>query len=470
MRGRRAVPKAVVQALSYERCPAKTWQSKSGETRLGRSVPEHCEIVGNVAKQLIALYPPQLAAKLFPVGSPLAAASHDVGKVSPTFVAKLVDACTHCPLWAKEWAIEHSIETQWGGHAGVSQLAAIAVSLPKFIPEILGQHHGFTPPVSSYRADDSVLGGTAWQQERHKLFDELRTRLRMQWPTIESDAQARLVAGLTCVADWIGSGAFFEDPAKPWQPNIQKALDDAGWHRPAYRSKLSFDDVFGFSPRPAQQQLVGAVQGSGVYVLEASMGIGKTEAALYAAYRQLQAGHACGIYFALPTQLTSNKIYDRFNKFLGKILKDDSPFHSRLLHSGAWLLDTAMGEEGEPGRSWFSSAKRGLLAPFAVGTLDQALMAAMNVKHGSVRALGLAGKVVILDEVHTYDAYTSTLLDDLINLLRQLQCTVIILSATLSQNRRMQLLQAPLHNQDYPLITAIANDCAPQELLSLIHI
>ncbi|ODP79279.1 hypothetical protein A9X63_27470 [Klebsiella pneumoniae] len=69
-------------------------------------------------------------------------------------------------------------------------------------------------------------------------------------------------------------------------------------------------------------------------------------------------------------------------------------------------MDTEMGEEGSPGGAWFNHRKRGLLAPFAVGTIDQALMAVMNVKHGFVRAYGLAGKVVILDEVHTYvDGY-----------------------------------------------------------------
>ena len=117
-----------------------------------------------------------------------------------------------------------------------------------------------------------------------------------------------------------------------------------------------------------------------------------------------------------------------------------------------------MGEEGRPGGAWFNHKKRGLLAPFAVGTIDQALMAAMNVKHGFVRAFGLAGKAVILDEVHTYDAYTGTLLDALVELLRQLHCTVIILSATLSQERRQELLQRPTVSQQYPLITACPND------------
>jgi CRISPR-associated endonuclease/helicase Cas3 len=188
--------------------------------------------------------------------------------------------------------------------------------------------------------------------------------------------------------------------------------------------------------------------------MEAPMGMGKTEAALYAAYQIASDGHATGIYFALPTQLTSNKIFERFQKFLSQVLADDCSHRSLLLHANAWLFDTDMGEEGQPGGAWFNQSKRGLLAPFAVGTVDQALMAAMNVKHGFVRAFGLAGKVVILDEVHTYDTYTGSLLDDLVSLLRDLQCTVIILSATLNQERREQLLGHPTKSMAYPLVTS----------------
>jgi CRISPR-associated endonuclease/helicase Cas3 len=67
----------------------------------------------------------------------------------------------------------------------------------------------------------------------------------------------------------------------------------------------------------------------------------------------------------------------------------------------------------------------------------------------------LAGKVVILDEVHSYDIYTGTILDALVKLLRQFGCSVIILSATLAQARREQLLQTPVASQHYPLITGL---------------
>lgn len=452
-------------AIAFRDCPAKTFLRPDGATQLGRTVSEHCQIVGEVARELIERYPVGLSAALFPAGAVLAAAAHDIGKVSPYFVEKLRQACTpgHCLISAQP-GINPSLESQWGGHAGVSQVTAKAINAPEFVPEILGQHHGFSPALAGRRADAEVFGGQPWQQEREALVTELKTRLGADWPMIDSVAQARLLAGLTSVADWVGSGEFFEDPAMPWQGNISRALDNAGFIPPTYQPGLSFQQVFGFAPRAAQQQLLEAVTAPGVYVLEAPMGLGKTEAALYAAYAMLSSGQASGIYFALPTQLTSNKIYQRFNEFLSNTLAADCQHRSLLLHGSAWLLDTEMGEEGRPGGAWFNQAKRGLLAPFAVGTIDQALMAAINVKHGFVRAFGLAGKVVILDEVHTYDAYTGSLLDALVKLLRDLHCTVIILTATLSRDRRQQLLGCELSSDAYPLITALPAQQALAEL------
>lgn len=443
------------EVRSFLECPAKTFGQTSGRVVAGRSVIEHCQIVGEVARRLINRYPRGMGGALFPPGAEMVAASHDIGKVSPCFYEKLRRACSSDAGGPQPLArVNPDLERKWGGHAGVSEVAARGLGAPLYVPEILGQHHGFSPPIAGLRADDECFGGAIWQEERAALVAELKIRLRADWPQVASVPQARLLAGLTSVADWIGSGSFFEDPAQPWQERIEPALDDAGFIRPDCRADLSFQQVFGFVPRPAQQQLIDAVSGPGVYVLEAPMGLGKTEAALYVAYRRLVAGQACGIYFALPTQLTSNKIYERFREFLQGVLAPDCRHRSLLLHGKAWLLDTEMGEEGRPGGAWFNHAKRGLLAPFAVGTIDQALMAAMNVKHGFVRAFGLAGKVVILDEVHTYDAYTSTLLNALVELLRELHCTVIILSATLNRERRQQLLGAAVSNEAYPLISA----------------
>jgi len=397
----------------------------------------------------------------------LLAACHDIGKVSPTFYLKIRKNCVEGglpPLASSDF--DDLDESKWGGHAGVSQLAALAMGVPVEVAEVLGVHHGFRPPIGGRAADGEVFGGKTWQAERESLVFALKDALQADWPQSVNSAQARMLAGLTSVADWIGSGPHFENPAEDWQPRINQALDEAGFVPPRIVAGLSFDDLFGFPARGIQQSLAEQIRGPGVYVLEAPMGLGKTEAALYAAYRLLAAGEASGIYFALPTQLTSNKLYDRFTPFLKTILHPDCRHrYGLLLHGLAWLQQTQMGEEGQPGGDWFHHAKRGLLAPFAVGTVDQALMAVMNVKHGFVRAFGLAGKVVILDEVHSYDLYTGTILQQLVSQLREWGCTVIILSATLTQARREQLLQAKVQCQDYPLISAMpANATVTTEL------
>jgi len=444
------------RSLPISQCFAKTYffgEKKQG----GRDVLNHCHIVGEVAREIIARMPCFLKKSLFPVGSELIAAAHDWGKISPTFQEKIYRGCDgYIPNSLDELnGINPAIEKNWGGHAGVSMATAQFAKVGQYIPEILGQHHGFTPNLAATLACDECYGGPSWLARRLEYIEALKKLLNCDFPEVKSAQHASVLSGLTTVSDWIGSGSFFEDPTQDWQHLIPKALDSAGFITPKLRVGLSFQDIFGFSPRPVQQDLIQCCDASGVYIMEAPMGVGKTEAALYAAYRIMSKGEATGIYFALPTQLTSNKIHDRVTQFLGKILTDEWQHRKALLlHGNAWLVNTEIGVEGNPDGSWFQSSKRGILAPFAVGTVDQALMAVMNVKHGFIRAFGLAGKVVILDEVHSYDVYTGTLIDALVNSLRQLHCTVIILSATLSIDRRAELLGAIPKKQNYPLVSS----------------
>lgn len=473
-------------ALQLKDCLAKTYKTAGGEKRAGRRVLNHCQIVGEVAKELIKRMPPWLREELFPAGSELIAACHDIGKVSPTFQERIYRG-TQGYKWNSKPELEKFTDPDrennpiegWGGHAGVSQAAANALlrnqaygkDIRKYVPLILGQHHGSSPKLSR-NAEADEFGGEAWQQRREELFTELKCLLNCDFPRIKSPERARVMAGLTSVADWIGSSSLFDNPETDWQPLIQQALDNAGFIRPLFKPDLTFADIFnGKQPYDSQEKLFENAIQAGVYILEAPMGLGKTEAALYAAYKAMSLGQATGIYFALPTQLTSDKIHDRVNDFLKKILDEDSPHKEALLaHGNAWLKQTELGVEGNPDGSWFDDKKRKILAPFAVGTIDQALMAVMNVRHGFVRTFGLAGKVVILDEVHSYDAYTGTILDDLVKALRELSCTVIILSATLTRERRKELLSLPANAEvpaiaeDYPLISASPRHAKLQEL------
>jgi CRISPR-associated endonuclease/helicase Cas3 len=74
--------------------------------------------------------------------------------------------------------------------------------------------------------------------------------------------------------------------------------------------------------------------------------------------------------------------------------------------------------------------------------VDQILMAALTSRHVFVRLFGLAGKTVIVDEVHAYDTYMSTLLERLLEWLAAMGTSVVLLSATLPAERRTGLLNA----------------------------
>jgi CRISPR-associated endonuclease/helicase Cas3 len=295
--------------------------------------------------------------------------------------------------------------------------------------------------------------------------------------TSPSDAAIWLLAGLITVADWIGSDESHFPQDAAWDlperhRRAQIALTDINWRPVNARPALEFYDLFPeiTEPNSLQRATLDSVRGPGIYVIEGPMGCGKTEAALAAAYKLIAAGAATGLYFALPTQTTSNRIHDRVQAFVNEISREAATV--RLAHGASWLADgmplpdvqPASDEEGskdhaEDARSWFASAKRALLVPFGVGTVDQALLGIVAAKHFFLRQFGLAGKVVILDEVHTYDMYTGTLISQLVKRLRELHCTVLILSATLIEQRRRELLEAPETqplSRAYPVVSGVA--------------
>ncbi len=446
-------------------CLAKLRVTEDDKISKGVDVATHCIIVGLVAREIIAILPESVRLRLFPDGSELVAAVHDIGKINPHFQEKLHRLLPGYGVNTAPWLKNGRPESEKaiGMHSGVSQIALKGAG--QFVQEIVGMHHGSSPGTLPFFPNDTILGGKNWQDIREELIELLKNYFKQDWPTISTNTQALAIAGLTTVSDWIGSGPVFAGLQTLENCNyidrVQKAARYAGFISPQIVRGLDFETVFpSFKPKPIQKTFYESVSGPGVYILESLMGSGKTEAALFAAYRMLEKKQANGIYFALPTRITSDKIHERMSLFLQSILSPEDRHKVMLAHGTAWMTDTNMGEDAQPGYSWFDSRKRKLLSPFAVGTIDQALMAVMNVRHGFVRTFGLAGKVIILDEVHTYDAYTGTVLDYLIQALRELGSTVILLSATLTSERKKIFLgnknypDPEMSESNYPLISA----------------
>jgi CRISPR-associated endonuclease/helicase Cas3 len=480
--------KSPVKAFSYQiqlvDCWAKT-DPLTGKPAL--TVRDHCMIVGHVAQTLCRMSPESFR-RLLPPGAVALISAHDLGKITPGFQLK-------CPLWTHHAAISASIihsnlETN---HARVSAWhLAYSTNLPvgdasrRWLVSTAGHHgsylYGFEkPPRQCFEGVDPTSIHPAFEKLRDELLSEIIATFG-PLPTETAKNQqirAHFLTGFTIFADWIGSNTDWFPLGAPFtseriEEKTRAILRDCFGMSVPVIPQLSFGQLFNrenpdsFPPRPLQEAILAAADRPGLYIIEAPMGMGKTEAALAAAYHRWTTGSERGLYFALPTQLTSAKIHDRIHSFLSAII--DGPAFQSLIHGNAWLDEkrnrrvsphTDDSDDTDEALQWFSSTRRQLLSPFGTGTIDQALLAILPARFAALRHFALAGKVVVIDEVHAYDPYMSALIDRLIEFLLPTGSTVIILSATLTAARRAQLVAAAgaceSHAPEtYPLITKVA--------------
>jgi CRISPR-associated endonuclease/helicase Cas3 len=426
---------------------------------------------------------------------------HDLGKACPNFQSKYPPVTPHLLSagftfpdarfyephahgLVTSWAVEPLLK-DWGMPARMARYSAI----------VLGGHHGSWPTpgeiLSPHRK--SNLGGGEWEQARQAIFETLLNIFKPQHGGIpdgrkERNALLTMLSGYITIADWLGSMQnhfLFTDPDLPIAEYIAisrqraaNALKQTGWEgwQPS-GSMESFHGLFGFLPYPVQSQAIeiaSQLDLPALVIIEAPTGSGKTETAFSIADQWIQRGNGRGVYVAMPTQATSNQMFDRTRRFL-EIRYPHEPVNLQLTHGQAILSERLeqilLGEIGEEAwqrvaaLSWFLPKKRGLLAPFGVGTVDQVFLSVLQTRHHFVRQFGLAHKVVIFDEVHAYDTYMSELMWRLLAWLRSTGTSVILLSATLPESTRRRLASAYLGEEledlppvSYPRLLAVSGD------------
>lgn len=215
-----------------------------------------------------------------------------------------------------------------------------------------------------------------------------------------------------------------------------------------------------FEPRETQKTVASIPQsndGPSLLFIEDVCGGGKTEAALY--YALAQREKISGLYFALPTKATSENIHQRIRHIcqLGIGKKYLIPIYT----SSAHLLD---GDAQLTDEYWECDAKLKMMYPIAVGTIDQLLQTIQFVRHSNIGLSALANKILIIDEMHAYDCYMLREIERLFDFCAQMNISIIVLSATLTQETKNKLINAyqgvnrhtkPITNssQEYPLIT-----------------
>ncbi|MGW8375657.1 CRISPR-associated helicase Cas3' [Streptomyces sp. ODS28] len=310
-----------------------------------------------------------------------------------------------------------------------------------------------------------------------------------------------LLSATVIVADWIASNPDLF----PYYPDAQGQASserlEAAWRGldlPAPWAAVDppqdadahystrFDLPSGARVRPVQTaavQLARELPTPGLLIIEAPMGEGKTEAALAVAEVFAAGSGAGGCFFALPTRATGDAMFPRLRNWLGRLPDKDgkrgahsvflahaksalNPHYTALMGTPSGSVgvetddpDTRVScREGEHVRhaaelvahQWLRGRKKGMLSSFVAGTIDQLLFGALKTRHLALRHLALAGKVIVIDEAHAYDAYMDTYLDAALAWLGAYRVPVVVLSATLPAARRQELARTYAGAQAYP--------------------
>lgn len=439
---------------------------------------------------------------------------HDLGKSSPVFDEKsfgnvLLDTQMMNKLVEsgfKGFTAGNFLFGSKSPHALAGEALLVSeYGVPKSIAAIVGGHHGKpleTDPSNQIlryaenyfqNAKDSKIQHP-WRQAQNELFnyalESSGYHSKTELPEVQQP-QAILLEGLLIMSDWLASSEYMDKEKKRvlfpliplnqgWQDvstdkrcevamgNWAKAFNN--WiPKEVTTSDRPYQERWQFKPRFTQKKMTKAISNikdPGIIIAEAPMGTGKTEMALLAVEQLAAVTKRNGLFVGLPTQATTNAMYNRVEKwveFLAK--KQGTDFSIKLAHSKAKLnqnyldLPDASGVDNFDAHGWLDkqagtvvvnswfSGKKGILTQFTIGTIDQLLMMALKQKHLFLRHLAFSGKVVVIDEAHASDTYMNQFLFKALNWLGTYHVPVIVLSATLPRETRNNLLGAYYHGK-----------------------
>ena len=406
-------------------------------------------------------------------------AIHDIGKIHPTFQGRDEEMLE---MLRQEDLNQVSFDTrfkheQYGANI-FDKLSAEDVDIKNsdIISQIIRMHHQKEQKKNSdidiIKIDDKEKA-KKWRHIQNELYDYVKNIFRFDNLNLinknisksELFVVQNAILGIMITADWIASNNYVFDNQQcenidefleSRKVQALKFLNNEGLIRQQIPVMQDFKSAFGFNGRPVQNDVEKIVHKNDIkcMLIESDCGSGKTEAALYAAAVLGNRSGLSGIYMGLPTGVSAEAIQDRVDEFL----TSHGMRNTKLYTSKSMLL---MEPDKKP--VWTDMSRQRLLAASAVGTVDQVMTAARLVRFESVRMDGLSSKVLIIDEIHAYDAYMLAVINDLLKICGELGVPVIMLSATLPISTKNDLLgvlcdgDIELHN-GYPMISYVTKD------------
>ena len=236
------------------------------------------------------------------------------------------------------------------------------------------------------------------------------------------------VSGILNLSDWIASARFSQ--------TIPITTFDFIPSKNDFISHLTFDKL-----RDFQDELSDCTQS---VLVEIPTGEGKTEGSLLWAIKNIY-NENTKIIYTLPTQTTSNKLYERVQKFFDKN-------ECGLIHSNAKIFlekeyERDNGVVDEHFQSDFLVSKS-FNKPVTVSTIDSLLKYFINIGRFNIATKNFLNSVIIIDEVHSYDFKLMGFLKRFLELCYEYDVRVCLMSASIP-NKIKELLNI----KDYPVIT-----------------
>ena len=328
--------------------------------------------------------------------------------------------------------------------------------------------------------------------------------IRHHAPPRPTPKLAHFIAGLLALADWIGSDQetfrFIKNyDTRYWEKSCDKArtrLLEIGLDVNAVKLAGSADWSLISrhpSPRSAQKAVSGVPLSERMVILEAETGSGKTEAALWRFARLFEAREVDGLYFAVPTRAAARQLQRRVNDAVTRMFSEPRPEAVLAIPGQAqageaegirlpgfrMLWDDTEGADRRPSRWAAEHATRFLAAQIAVGTVDQVMMAGLQVKHAHLRGSALARSLLVIDEVHASDAWMTEIQRNILRDHLALGGHAFLMSATLGSVARSAWLDTPLpspadaEEETYPAVwtraakVTVEHDAAKQKEVSV---
>ncbi|NBC19220.1 MAG: CRISPR-associated helicase Cas3', partial [Bacteroidetes bacterium] len=368
-------------------------------------------------------------------------------------------------------------------------------------------HHG--EPVKPKHAVPAWL----WEPNDHRdpiaALDELGRSARRWFPMAFDDATpfpARRSSfqhafnGLLTLADWIGSSFPYQDDEDVdvlhrartlAHDRLTKQAMLAQSYQDSLKGPIGFEGILKkktWTPHPVQDLTLNhpVYDGGSVTVLESDTGSGKTEAAIARFFRLYRAGLVDGLYFAVPTRTAAKQLFARVYRIVKTVCARFGTEPPPVVQAvpGYYNVDGVEGtpiapfivrwhdnlEEDEAReRRWAAEGpKRYLAGAIVVGTIDQALLSALQVRHGHMRGAALLRHFLVVDEVHASDVYMTRLLDAVLEHHLAAGGHALLMSATLGTEARMQLTDQTVRTAEdvpqpadaaqrgYPLVTHVS--------------